>query len=361
MGAQGGVLAGPKWQDEGLARSVRGSQCVGGPISSRGLSELVRQVLLRYSASPATPRTGSNGKSLAIERRRDAPRVVKPVPFQKPHEPILDLRDVTVEVEASLSGTIVGSLRGGNSSCSRKTCCKPAHPNTAEAPVWARPRTARFLELGAEVYLCGRRQDVLAQTEQSSTSGPAAAGTQEDPHPTCDVRDAARRRELIGAIWPKGRRCAHEQRAGISLAHRRPFAGSISIGSSESSCWARCTRRLACGRRWLAESREVLCSTSRPLHDDGLGLRCAVGGGEGGRAMPYAQFGRRMGESRDSDERDRAGPIPPRGCILAPAAPAQLAKRQEAHSSGTIRHHREFAQSGRILVSDGSGYINGTS
>src|SRR5271165_2781930 len=45
----------------------------------------------------------------------------------------------------------------------------------------------RFLELGAEIYICGRRQDVLAAAEQELRDG---TGGKIHSRP-CDVRDAA--------------------------------------------------------------------------------------------------------------------------------------------------------------------------
>src|SRR5580698_3666837 len=58
----------------------------------------------------------------------------------------------------------------------------------------------RFLELGGEVYICGRREDVLAATERElheRTGGRIHARR-------CDVRDAAAVEEMVGAIWADG-------------------------------------------------------------------------------------------------------------------------------------------------------------
>src|ERR1700678_1307830 len=55
----------------------------------------------------------------------------------------------------------------------------------------------RFLELGAEVYICGRRQEVLAATEHELRQ---IAGGEIHSHP-CDVRDAAAVEPMIQKIW----------------------------------------------------------------------------------------------------------------------------------------------------------------
>ncbi len=58
----------------------------------------------------------------------------------------------------------------------------------------------RFLELGAEVYICGRRQEVLAATMQELRQ---RTGGKIHSRP-CDVRDPAAVEEMIGAIWADG-------------------------------------------------------------------------------------------------------------------------------------------------------------
>ncbi|MGB8774306.1 MAG: SDR family NAD(P)-dependent oxidoreductase, partial [Terriglobales bacterium] len=60
----------------------------------------------------------------------------------------------------------------------------------------------RFLELGAEVYICGRRQDVLAATEQELHQRTAGSSNKKKIHSRpCDVRDPAAVEEMIGIIW----------------------------------------------------------------------------------------------------------------------------------------------------------------
>src|SRR5437899_959261 len=58
----------------------------------------------------------------------------------------------------------------------------------------------RFLELGAEVYICGRRAEVLAATEDELhrlTGGRIH-------HRSCDVRDATAVESMIEDIWNEG-------------------------------------------------------------------------------------------------------------------------------------------------------------
>src|SRR5881396_3601512 len=58
----------------------------------------------------------------------------------------------------------------------------------------------RFLELGAEVYICGRREDVLIATAREL--GERTKGRIHFRR--CDVRDPAAVEEMIAAIWTEG-------------------------------------------------------------------------------------------------------------------------------------------------------------
>src|ERR1700719_4639115 len=56
----------------------------------------------------------------------------------------------------------------------------------------------RFLELGAEVYICGRREEVLKQTAaELSPKGPIHTLP-------CDVRDQNAVEQMIESIWTAG-------------------------------------------------------------------------------------------------------------------------------------------------------------
>ena len=58
----------------------------------------------------------------------------------------------------------------------------------------------RFLELGASLYICGRREQVLAEAAaelQQATGGSVKTFP-------CDVRDAARVEQMIETFWQDG-------------------------------------------------------------------------------------------------------------------------------------------------------------
>src|ERR1700722_16418642 len=111
----------------------------------------------------------------------------------------------------------------------------------------------RFLELGAEVYICGRRQDVLFATEKELRD---RTGGKIHSQP-CDVRDAAAVEEMIARIWSDGPlNVLMNNAAGnflarteeLSLGAFQSVIGIVLLGTLHTT--------LACGRRWLSSGRE---------------------------------------------------------------------------------------------------------
>jgi NAD(P)-dependent dehydrogenase (short-subunit alcohol dehydrogenase family) len=110
----------------------------------------------------------------------------------------------------------------------------------------------RYLELGAELYICGRRADVLEATcaELSSATGGKAHAV------VCDVRDPDSVDALLTRIWQRGPLDILVNNAAANfiartdkLSHRAVDAvlGIVLHGSFY------CT--LGCGRRWIEAAR----------------------------------------------------------------------------------------------------------
>src|ERR1700756_5342333 len=106
----------------------------------------------------------------------------------------------------------------------------------------------RFLELGATVYICGRRHEVLTATEAElrKTTGGVIHGR------PCDVRDGAAVDELIDTIWKDGPLdVLVNNAAGNFLARTEELSvrafesviGIVLMGTLHAT--------LACGKRWL--------------------------------------------------------------------------------------------------------------
>jgi len=112
-----------------------------------------------------------------------------------------------------------------------------------------------FLELGAEIYICGRREDVLSATAEELTKR-----TGGKIHVRrCDVRDAAAVEVMIASIWADGPLdVLMNNAAGNFLARTE----ELSIGAFQSVIgivlMGTLHTTLACGRRWLQTGRSAV-------------------------------------------------------------------------------------------------------
>ncbi len=216
----------------------------------------------------------------------------------------------------------------------------------------------RFLELGAEVYICGRRQDVLAATEQElreRTGGKIHSLR-------CDVRDAAAVEEMIAAIWADGPLDVLMNNAAgnflarteeLSLGAFQSVIGIVLMGALHTT--------LACGRRWLqAGRRAVVLNVTTTYAETGSAYvvpsaisKAGVQALTRSLAVEWGNRGIRMNAIAP-------GPIPTEGAfsrLLPRPELEQVAKqRNPLGRFGTVE---EFANLAAFLVSDGAGYING--
>jgi len=107
----------------------------------------------------------------------------------------------------------------------------------------------RFLELGATVYICGRREAVLKTTAaELAPKGPIHGLT-------CDVRNLEAVEQMVDSIWSSGPLDILVNNAAGNFIARteelspRAFESVINIVLMGT---LHCT--LACGRRWLKSS-----------------------------------------------------------------------------------------------------------
>ena len=216
----------------------------------------------------------------------------------------------------------------------------------------------RFLELGAIVYICGRRQEVLAATVDALRK---ATGGQMHSH-VCDVRDAARVEEMIEAIWQDGPLDVLTNNAAgnflarteeLSLGGFNAVVGIVLQGAVHTT--------LACGRRWLAAGRKAVVlnitttytTTGSAYVVPSAVAKAGVQALTRSLAVEWGNRGIRMNAIAP-------GPIPTQGAfsrLLPRPELEELAKaRVPLGRFGTVE---EFANLAAFLVSDGSGYING--
>ena len=216
----------------------------------------------------------------------------------------------------------------------------------------------RFLHLGATVYICGRREEVLQKTAAELSSA-----TQGSIHALpCDVRNLDAVESMIDAIWQAGPLDVLVNNAAGNFIARteelspRAFEsviGIVLLGTLHAT--------MACGRRWLKSSHPgTVLSISATYAPVGSAYvvpsaisKAGVEALTRSLAVEWGNRGIRMNAIAP-------GPIPTQGAfsrlLPRPDLEALALDRNPMHRFGTVE---ELANLAAFLVSDGSAYING--
>jgi NAD(P)-dependent dehydrogenase (short-subunit alcohol dehydrogenase family) len=216
----------------------------------------------------------------------------------------------------------------------------------------------RFLELGATVYICGRREQVL----QDAVAELGKAGGGRIKSFPCDVRDAARVEQMIDSIWKEGPLdILVNNAAGNFLARTE----ELSLGAFEAVIGIvlmgtlHCT--LACGRRWLKEKhRGTVLNITTTYSEKGSAYVVPSAVAKAGvlnltRSLAVEWGGRGIRLNAIAP-----GPVPTEGAfsrLMPVKSLEELAKKR--NPLGRFGTHEELANLAAFLVSDFSGYING--
>ena len=223
-----------------------------------------------------------------------------------------------------------------------------------------RAMAERFLQLGAIVYICGRRADVLDRARQEladSTRG-------EIRSITCDVRERESVEEMIESIWQeRPLNVLVNNAAGNFIARTEELSvrawdavlGIVLNGTINVT--------MACGRRWLAakESATVLnVSTTYAASGSGSAFVVPSAVAKAGVLALTTSLASEWGSRGIRLNAIAPGPIPTEGAfsrLLPRQDLEQLAlERIPLHRFGTAE---EFANLEAFLVSDGCSYLNG--
>lgn len=216
----------------------------------------------------------------------------------------------------------------------------------------------RFLELGATVYICGRRKEVLAQTEEELRS--VTAGTIHSL--PCDVRDAEMVDKMIASIWHDGPLdVLVNNAAGNFLARTEELSprafeaviGIVLMGTINVT--------MACGRRWLkAGHRASVLNITTTYAATGSAYVVPSAMAKAGVEAMTRSLAVEWGNRGIRMNAIAPGPIPTEGAFsrLLPRADfEEMAKQRNPMGRfGTIE---ELANLAAFLVSEGSGYVNG--
>ena len=214
----------------------------------------------------------------------------------------------------------------------------------------------RFLELGATVYICGRREDVLEKTvAELSLNGPI--------HPLpCDVRNLDAVESMVDSIWKGGPLdILVNNAAGNFIARSEELSprafesviGIVLMGTLHAT--------MACGRRWLkANHPGTVLSISATYASVGSAYVVPSAVSKAGVEALTRSLAVEWGNRGIRMNAIAPGPIPTQGAfsrvLPRPGLEALALDRNPLHRFGTTE---ELANLAAFLVSDGSGYING--
>ncbi len=214
----------------------------------------------------------------------------------------------------------------------------------------------RFLELGAEVYICGRREEVLKQTAAELS----AKGT---IHPLpCDVRKLEAVEAMIDSIWSAAPLDVLVNNAAGNFIARteelspRAFESVIGIvlmGTLHAT--------MACGRRWLKGAHPgTVLSISATYAPVGSAYVVPSAVSKAGVEALTRSLAVEWGNRGIRMNAIAPGPIPTQGAfsrvLPRPELETLALDRNPLHRFGTVE---ELANLAAFLVSDGSSYING--
>ncbi|MGD0467101.1 MAG: SDR family oxidoreductase [Terriglobales bacterium] len=216
----------------------------------------------------------------------------------------------------------------------------------------------RFLELGAEVYICGRRQEVLAATEQELRQ---RTGGNIHSRP-CDVRDTAAVEEMIGIIWAEGPLDVLMNNAAgnflarteeLSLGAFQSVIGIVLMGTLHMT--------MACGRRWLAAGRGgVVLNVTTTYTTTGSAYVVPSAVAKAGVQALTRSLAVEWGNRGIRMNAIAPGPIPTEGAFSRLLPRPELAEAAKKRNPlGRFGTTEEFANLAAFLISDGAGYVNG--
>jgi len=214
----------------------------------------------------------------------------------------------------------------------------------------------RFLQLGATVYICGRREQVLQQTAaELSADGPIYALA-------CDVRNLEAVETMVETIWKNGPLdVLVNNAAGNFIARTEELSprawesviGIVLMGTLHAT--------MACGRRWLKSNQSgTVLSISATYAPVGSAYVVPSAVSKAGVEALTRSLAVEWGDRGIRMNAIAPGPIPTQGAfsrvLPRPELEALALDRNPMHRFGTTQ---ELANLAAFLVSDGSSYING--
>jgi NAD(P)-dependent dehydrogenase (short-subunit alcohol dehydrogenase family) len=216
----------------------------------------------------------------------------------------------------------------------------------------------RVLELGAKLVICGRREQVLAET-RAEFEADFPGRTRAIP---CDLRDAAQVDALVEAIWDEGPLDALvNNAAGNFLARSETLSPRALDAVLAIVMHGTAYVTLACGKRWLAGKHKgkvlsivaTYAETGSPYVVPSAMAKAGVLAMTRSLAVEWGGRGIRLNAIAP-------GPFPTEGAWsrLVPNEAMDKAWMNKI-PLGRVGEHRELADLAAFLLAEGSAYING--
>lgn len=220
---------------------------------------------------------------------------------------------------------------------------------------------ARFLGLGADVVICGRRETVLRETA-AELGAAACEGAGKITWRGLDIRDPEAVEKTVAAIWAEGPVDVLVNNAAGNflartedLSHRAVDAvlGIVLHGSAYMT--------LACGKRWIAEGRKGnVLSIVTTYAWTGSAFVVPSAMGKAGVLAMTRSLAVEWGPKGVRLNAIAPGPFPTAGAWERLVPREDLANVWETRNPlGRTGRHEELTDLAAYLASDRSGFING--
>ncbi len=221
-----------------------------------------------------------------------------------------------------------------------------------------RAMAERFLQLGATVYICGRRANVVEQAAKelaASTGGAIEASA-------CDVRSAEAVEALIEKLWAAGPLdVLVNNAAGNFLARTEELSANAFDAVIGIVLKGTINMTMACGRRWLQQHHPgVVLSIATTYADTGSAYVVPSAVAKAGVVSLMRSLAVEWGGRGIRTVTIAPGAIRTEGAfsrlLPTPEMEKLLLQHNPLHRFGTLD---EIANLGAFLISDQAGYING--